>query len=97
MIKFECNVYINCFTNSFKAIWNKSGGITKNKNWELEVYRDFSDLLGLSLNTFFSGCDHAGPSIKLTLLGFTFRAAIFDSRHWNYKTNYWEVYSGANE
>jgi hypothetical protein len=97
MIKFQCTVYVNWFKESFEPIWNKSGSITKRKHWELELYRDFSDLFGITVDTFCSGRDHAGPSIKLSLIGYTFHASIYDSRHWNYEANDWEVYNEENK
>lgn len=93
MTKFECMVYVYWFKESFKPIWNKSGSFTKRKHWELELYRDFSYFLGAKLDTCWRGRDHAGPSIQLTVFGYTLRAAAYDSRHWDYETNDWEVYT----
>lgn len=94
MIKVECVLRTLFFRENFKAIWNKTGTITRHKHWELELFRYVPDLIGFRLDTCWRGRDHAGVSVELILIGFTFRANIYDSRHWNYSTNTWELYTG---
>lgn len=89
-----CNIWAR---ENFKAFWNKSGSFTPNKHWELEFTSYSKDFLGIRLDTRWRGRDHAGFSVELILLGYNFHANIYDSRHWNYKTNSWEIYTGEYE
>lgn len=89
-----CNIWTK---DKFKNLWNKAGSITKHKHWEVELYRYYPEFLGIRLDTCWRGGDHAGFSVELILLGYTFRAKIYDSRHWNYFTNSWEIYTGEYE
>ncbi len=81
----------------FKSLWEKSGSITKNKHWDLQLTRYKPDYLGLRLDTCWRGRDHAGFSVELILFGYNFHANIYDSRHWDYKTNSWQIYTGDKE
>ena len=36
--------------------------------------------------------DHAGFEVVLGILGYGVHFHIYDTRHWNYDTNSWEVY-----
>ena len=80
---------------AFKNYWSKSGNITKNKAWELQLTRYTEFLFSITIGTRFSGCDHAGPEIEIVLFGFCFNAKIHDTRHWNYETNKWELYANT--
>jgi hypothetical protein len=80
----------NPFNNTFKNLCNKSGKITTNKYWEMQFYRD-DRILAFCFDAQ-TRCNHAGIKVELSLLGYTFAANIYDSRHWNYQKNTWEVY-----
>ena len=74
----------------FKSIWDRSGKITTNKCWELELYFSDFNLLGFDIRILFSGEDHAGPAFEICLLGWTFGGKIYDRRHWDHKNGRWE-------
>jgi len=80
----------NPFSNKFKTLFNKAGHITKHKWWELECYRD-NRIVAFQFYAR-SRCDHAGIRVELSLLSYTIAGHIYDSRHWNYNTNKWEVH-----
>lgn len=88
-------VFFNLFVqnpfakDNFKNIFDKSGTITKNKKWEVQLYQHDPALLELILDTRFNGNDHAGPNITLGLLSYVFTVKLYDSRHWDYKNNKW--------
>lgn len=46
-------------------------------------------LMTFNISILFRGRDHAGPSIKMSLLGYGFNIEIPKSRHWNYRKNCW--------
>lgn len=78
--------------DNFKNIWFKAGSITEFKNWEMQFSYCRDLIFGISLDTSFSGRDHAGPELELILLGFSLNFKIYDSRHWDYKKSIWQVY-----
>ena len=41
--------------------------------------------------------DHAGVSLWLGILGFDVGLHFYDTRHWDYKNNKWEVYEEDSE
>lgn len=97
MIKIELVLHNLWARGNFKNLWNKAGSITRRKHWELELYRYSPEFLGIRLDTGWRGHDHAGFSVELILLGYILHAKIYDSRHWNYRTNSWEIYTGDTE
>lgn len=97
MLRLELVLHNFWAKEKFKNHWNKSGSITKHKHWEVEFIQYKKDFLGVRLDTCWRGRDHAGLSVELILLGYTLSAKIYDSRHWNYFTNSWEIYTGEHE
>lgn len=97
MLNFDLVLHNLWSKEKFKALWNKSGSITEYKHWELELTSYSKDFLGIRLDTRWRGRDHAGFSVEFILLGYNLHANIYDSRHWNYENNSWEIYTGENE
>ena len=66
----------------------------KYKYAEFQISKDPNSytLLDIQLKLTFSGEDHAGLSIQFEMLGYFICFEIYDSRHWDYETNNWEIY-----
>lgn len=74
----------------FKNLGSLHGSITRNKHWELEHTFYGNSLLDCEF-TVSTKEDHAGLNIVFGLLGYGVHFQIYDSRHWNYETNKWEI------
>lgn len=94
MIRFNLVLQNIWSKEDFRDIWNKSGSITKHKHWELQLTKYTPEYIGLKLDTCWRGRDHAGISVELMLIGYCFHVNIYDSRHWDYENNCWEIYTG---
>jgi len=72
--------------------------LTKNKALELQVsfWGSFRELLAVGADTRWTGQDHAGIKISMTMLGLGFVFNLYDIRHWNYDTGAWEQYPGES-
>lgn len=97
MLKFNCVLHNLWAKENFDSLWNKSGSFTKNKHWEIELTKYSNYFLGIRLDACWRGRDHAGFSVELMLLGYCFHVNIYDSRHWDYENNCWEIYTGEHE
>jgi hypothetical protein len=75
----------------FDNLWNRSGRVTKNTSWELELLKG-QQLIGFEFG-YTMRCSHAGLRLELALLGYSVAFQTYDNRHWNYSTNDWEVYA----
>lgn len=79
----------NPWSSAFRNIWTKHGKTPlKHKFWEVELIRSDS-IIGFYLNVLHR-CSHAGVTLELSLLGYTFIANLYDNRHWNYETGTYE-------
>ena len=74
-----------------RSLISKSGKLFRNKYWEAEIYLYTPNILGISIDTSWRGSDHAGISIELILLKYTFCVKLYDSRHWDYDNNCWSL------
>jgi hypothetical protein len=81
----------NPWGNTFDNLWNRSGKLTKNKSWELELLK-VRRLIGIELG-YTIRQSHAGLNIELALVGYSISFQIYDTRHWDYTANIWEVYA----
>ena len=93
MLRIDLHITNPWHTNNFKNIYCKSGLFLKNKAYEFEIIKHNYDFLTIHLSTEVSGSDHAGPRIELAVLGYSVSFKIYDTRHWNYDKNDWEIYS----
>ena len=90
MISFNFNI-ANPWSNSFKNLWNRTYDTPfKNKFVELEVLRD-STIVSFMFRLA-SRQSHAGLSMELGLLGYSFKFNFYDNRHWDYEKNCYEHY-----
>ena len=79
--------------SNFKNYFSITGKLSGNKYWEVGGCRDSTCLVGIELDTRWSGINHGGIHIELTLCGYCFSALIYDNRHWDYDTDDWEVHN----
>ena len=91
MINLQLSITNPWYKENFKNLFNRFGVIAKHKTWEFEVCRYARDILNIHLQWTVHQ-DHAGPSVELFLLGYGMSFMIYDTRHWNYDRNTWEVY-----
>jgi len=76
----------------------KTWHLYKTKYLEVEINRyGINPLFNFVLDLCWRGQDHAGPSIEIALFGFWINLKMYDSRHWNYDENRWEIYPGEEE
>lgn len=73
----------------FANLWNRSGALTKNKSWEVELLKG-RQIIGFEFS-YTMRQSHAGLSLELALLGHSISFQIYDNRHWSYTNNKWEV------
>jgi hypothetical protein len=64
----------------FKLFGNKRG-------WIQIDYFGFGTIFAVGLDLTWSGCNHAGGSFAITVLGFTLELAYYDVRHWDDENN----------
>jgi hypothetical protein len=80
----------NPWGRPFENLWNRSGLITRHTAWEVEILQT-NQLFGFEF-WYTQRQSHAGLTVELALLGYSLSFMIYDTRHWNYETNTWEVY-----
>lgn len=82
----------NPWSKRWTNVWNKVYPTPHpNKYIELEVLKD-STILAASFN-FTTRQDHAGLTVEVGLLGYSFLFQLYDTRHWNSKEGRWMRYS----
>ena len=81
----------NPWGTPFDNLWNQFGRLTKNKSWELELLKG-RQIIGFEFS-YTMRQSHAGLSLELALLGYSISFQIYDTRHWDYTANTWEVYA----
>jgi hypothetical protein len=81
----------NPWGTPFDNLWNQSGRLTANKSWELELLKG-RQIIGFEFS-YTMRQSHAGLSLELALLGYSISFQIYDTRHWDYTANTWEVYA----
>ena len=81
----------NPWSSRWEILWNKSKFISKNKAVEFNGYRT-NHIIRIDFN-FRPAGDHAGVRLMLGLLGYDVELHFYDTRHWDYETNTWEIYN----
>lgn len=89
MIRFHFGID-NPWGTRFKNLGCLSGGIFKHKAWELEHYYHSGSFAEIEFSIT-TRQDHAGIRLVVGLLGYSIGATIYNTRHWNYETNKWEI------
>lgn len=85
----------NPWSNTWDLVWGKSGLLTTHKAWELNLYRTNQFIEVYFMLNF--NCDHAGIKFNISLFGYTLEYTVYDTRHWDYDNNTWEVYDREEE
>jgi hypothetical protein len=67
--------------------------LSKNKHLEIETVFSNYNLLSFEFDCTLRGKDHAGIRLKLNFCGLELEIHFYDSRHWDYKNQCWEVNS----
>jgi hypothetical protein len=68
--------------------------ITKNKSFEFQIWHgSMYCLFEFSLDLSWRGCDHAGPSLYISLFGWDVTFKLYDNRHWDYKNGTWQLHT----
>lgn len=80
----------NPWSKSFDNLWSRSGRLTKNTGWELELLKG-RQLIGFEFG-YTMRQSHAGLTLELALLSYSISFQIYDTRHWDYTANNWEVH-----
>jgi len=80
----------NPWGQPFDNLWNRSGRLTKNKSWEIELLQT-RELIGFEFS-YTRRQSHAGVTVELALLGRSMSFQIYDNRHWDHVTNKWEAH-----
>jgi hypothetical protein len=84
----------NPFSKRFSIVYEKSGKTwIPYKFWEFNVYKT-NIIIDFRIRYIIRE-DHAGLEIILGLLGWSVEYRFYDSRHWDYENNCWEVYENA--
>ena len=81
---------MNPFSDRFEPMLSFSKRVSKNKAFELELYRSNTIIEFETRVTVRE--DHAGLTLGLGLFSYTLRAQVYDTRHWNYNKKAWETY-----
>lgn len=90
IVKIHITVPNHLWKNRWKSIkWWTGRTPIDHKFWEIQITKSF-DLLCIECD-WTARQDHAGASIKIGLLGYEISGSIYDYRHWNTKTNDWNV------
>ena len=92
MITLMLNLTNPFAKEKFDNLFCRSGMITAHKAWEFELIKYSRTFLKAEVRWTVK-TDHAGPSIGIGLLGYEISIQIYDTRHWDGKTNAWEVYN----
>lgn len=80
----------NPWTSIWDAGWSWGKKLSKNKAWELQIYRS-NVLLEAEVNLTHRQ-DHAGLKLELGLLTWCLSFNVYDTRHWNYDQGCWQTY-----
>ena len=80
----------------FKNLWFNTWHVGKHKALELQFVVDAANIFELDIDVNFRGQDHAGPRFELNLFGWIMILHLYDTRHWNYETNNWEIYDNTD-
>ncbi len=82
---------VNPWSDLFDAGWCWGKKISKNKAWELQLYRCNTIIEGQF--EFTTRQDHAGLRLEFGLLSYVLAFNFHDTRHWNSDAGEWQVYN----
>ena len=90
MIRFRFGIANPFKFAEFRDIWSWHRTVSTNKTLELQFYRYAYEVISCDIDLAWQGQSHAGPNFELNILGWNFRIALQDNRHWNYDEDIWE-------
>jgi len=90
MIRFRFGVANPFKCKEFRNIYARHWAVTKNKTLELQFYRYAYEVVSFDLDLSWQGQSHAGPNLELNILGWNFKIALEDNRHWDHERHCWE-------
>lgn len=74
----------------FDLIWSKSLYWSRDRTWEMQIYKDPTTWLNFDIDIKFTGSDHAGPRFCLGILGRHFEMSWPHRLHWDYDNGHWQ-------
>ena len=81
----------NPWSKTWRPLWSRSYNTPfKNKHIEIETMRD--NTIASFEFKITANQSHAGLYLGLSLLGHRINFTFYDSRHWDYTHNRWEIY-----
>jgi len=81
----------NPWSKTWRPLWSRSYNTPfKNKHIEIETMRD--NTIASFEFKITANQSHAGLYLGLSLLGHRINFTFYDSRHWVYMHNRWEIY-----
>jgi len=81
----------NPWSKTWRPLWARSYNTPfKNKHIEIETMRD--NTIASFEFKITANQSHAGLYLGLSLLGHRINFTFYDSRHWDYMHNRWEIY-----
>ena len=89
---FNLRTQLSLPFDHFKNLGCISGKLFENKAWELEHTYYSGSLFDIDISWSIRE-DHAGFEICLGMFGYGVHFHIYDTRHWDYEKNAWELYS----
>lgn len=89
MLKINLQI-TNPWSDRFDPGWAWGKKLTDNKACEFQVYR--SNCIVEATLEVTHRQDHAGVRLEFGILSYSVTFQIYDTRHWNYATQRWEIY-----
>ena len=91
MIYFNFSIRNPYWWNRWESIKTWVGDTPwKHKHWEVQTMK-VPELFRIEFNWTVRE-DHAGVNLELGLFGYQIDFSFYDSRHWDYEKNCWEIY-----
>ena len=91
MININFGISNPWYKEDFKTIFYRTGSITKNKQWEIQITRYSFNIFDFSFD-WTHRTDHAGVKLEFSLVGLSLHLQMYDRRHWDYENKTWEAY-----
>jgi hypothetical protein len=76
--------------DKFVSLYGWDRKLTKNKAVEFQISNGDQFLFSINVDIRFSGRDHAGPSISVSIFHWEIALRFYDVRHWDDEKNDWE-------
>ena len=89
---FNLRTQLSLPFDHFENLGCVSGQLFENTAWELEHTYYSGSLFDIDISWSIRE-DHAGFEICLGMFGYGVHFHIYDTRHWDYEKNAWELYS----